>query len=1843
MANNNTSGGQPNTFDKELQEDVKNFHSEPNSWSQARNAIPNSKQGDLGSLGNEPATLHCIQLPNPAYTIIGTIHIVDDRWLIFSSLMPVNTQFNPNISLGSEIGIFDASQCKYDTLIEDPLNCLQFNTAFPIIGVAKRTSLCTYKAYWDDRGHNPDRVIEFDIENLENNLPFLPGTTTTNPNTTIPYIQTCVMNGTCLDCTTNVPAQLDCDKIRLARYIKTPCISVKKGIGSGSLPNGSYMVAVSYSIAGQKVGDWFISNVQSLFDHDNVAGSLDIEITNTDNEFDELTVVVVSIVNQQTAARTIGQYSTRQQLISIDSIQTTWPIYPIEQLPIRTPVIERSDAMYTVNDYLLRVGPRSKFDFNYQPLANQIVAKWIVTEFPENYYRNGGNKTGYLRDEVYAFFIRWIYDTGDKSSSYHIPGRPKLPTSAPYLADNTIAGLGLALPNIDGNNNEIWFGGNTARQIGNTTQGNFPDINGVTIAEGIMSYWESSEKYPDNKPEIWDASANTWSDLTTAPNANPYTGAASADYDLCGKPIRHHKMPDQTIPGQNPDTTNPLNLVYPLDYFNPNNNTIRILGTKFENIRAPMMVDSVTGNTVPVPGIVGYEILRGSRNGNRTIVAKGILNNMMKYQTKYQDPNNPFNYLSDQFPGERLYQNYPYNDLRDDPFLSETETNVGSSTITNIVNLMSGNDPNTFIDNFTPLGGVNNVKQDVFSFHSPDTNFIHPFLSAKELKTYSQVTGNVTGKFEKSEKHPKEVLITNTAFIISAIAGIGLGALAVNGKRSVKYFPGGSRGFSQVGWEKIRRANSTFNSVIYTGPMSETISGDDNITGSAASNGDSGSAGAQPKPSDESSISDPNNPTTIGANATINELINQLEANFGNTLSTDLLNATGSGTTTPTYKDLLEQLRDIANTNYALQTPYAEITQEDGITKSMPSAGAFTMKLPIFLHYLTEGTDNILRMIRAYIPDSDFALRYHSHCFYDSSIAFLERRELLESGYIGAQVTKFGQNFTINNLYRNSFVALQLNSIIVNPTINDITRIRASDVDKLWSPGPLGKALIRPSDKSFTTSDSYGAHNGNPSGLPSSGVQVSSCYYGAIKQNIRNLYGQLIQISQQPASSCVETNLPTPPDLQGNGEVAIVSGNIYGGDIYVGRYTEKNTFFFFADWLYEQPDGTQFNYPSNSMIAYPRFWANFDRFETTDFTSSLIGGLTNPAQLITNGITTPSDYYNLDGYTQVQLFNSFIPLLPSIGSLSIKWQWFYLFNSGIRDFYCESEINLDLRDWGNLEDQRHFDPFNYSDTKAMFDTKIIKSHNYYKYDFSLSISKLFGNYISWGNMQNRYYDPTLAQTCFQYTPNRVIYSLPDIYGSYADNWLTFLPNNYKDFASKITSIKGINKSGAIIFFESMSPVEFQGLDQLQTTLGVKLTIGDGGLFSQPMQALINTDAPYEYGSCQNRLSIINTPSGLFWMCQNQGKIFTLGKGINELSSQDLRWWMAQYLPYKLTQLFPKFELTDNTISGIGCQSIYDNENSLVYFCKKDYILLPGFIPSLTYDPITNPNPTDGNIAYLGGFRFFDITNSLYIALGNPTYFEDISWTISYDPKTGSWIGYHDWHPNLLLPGKNTFMSISNVGQDPTQTPPGNLNSSIWIHNERTDLYCNYYGFDKPFEIEFLVNSGQQVTTLRSVQYVLECYFYDPNEYDRFHILDSNFDEATIYNTEQCSGLLKLILKPKNNPGAEFQYPIINSISPGSNIQILFTKEENKYRFNTFFDITDDRGEFNPIAQRMIWNTAENGYVRVLNDLNLDYNKSNFERKKFRHYKNSIILRKLVSGSTKMLVQIFNTKYLQSAR
>lgn len=76
----NTSSTGTRRFDKDLNENVNDFHLPENSWTQARNAINNSVTGDLGKLGNEPGNLFCTKAP---YTVIGFIHLTANTWAVF--------------------------------------------------------------------------------------------------------------------------------------------------------------------------------------------------------------------------------------------------------------------------------------------------------------------------------------------------------------------------------------------------------------------------------------------------------------------------------------------------------------------------------------------------------------------------------------------------------------------------------------------------------------------------------------------------------------------------------------------------------------------------------------------------------------------------------------------------------------------------------------------------------------------------------------------------------------------------------------------------------------------------------------------------------------------------------------------------------------------------------------------------------------------------------------------------------------------------------------------------------------------------------------------------------------------------------------------------------------------------------------------------------------------------------------------------------------------------------------------------------------------------------------------------------------------------------------------------------------------------------------------------------------------------------------------------------------------------------------------------------------------------------------------------------------------------------
>lgn len=1670
MANNeqNTNSNDVRRYDAGLNEGIRDYHSKDNQWTFGRNCIPNSKTGDVGDIGNEPANFECIKAP---YTIIGTIYLFADTWAIFST-----------DDTNCEIGKFQESTCTYTTVVND--TCLNFKRTNLITGISKQNHDCSWWVYWAD-DLNPDRALNFDKPQFIKLCTDSAGNTQlgNNPPSSLAYPVGCI---TCVD-----TSALDCDAIRLAHLYTPPCISVKKGAGGGNLLNGSYFVTGAYLINGQKVTDYFTpSNVQPLFDHSNVAGSLDIIVSGADTRFDEMQIVVVSVVNQQTQAKILGVYSTRQSQISIDIIDNKLVDVPISLIPLHTPIVDKSEAIYEVGDYAIRVGPTQKFDFNYQPLANQIVAKWQSVEYPGDYYRKGGNQTGYLRDEVYPFFIQWEYDDGDLSSSYHVPGRPakNYPPLGPLVVDTDPLGSSADSLYTTERVFEVY---NTASISNPTINQVLPD-GGVLLSEGYMGYWESSEKYPDDKPTVWNANVG----------APPYSGTSPSDYDLCGKNIRHHKFPEQRLhPTVQHFTSSSPN-------FN-NGNAVRIMGVKFENIQAP-----VDNNGNPIPGIVGYRILRGSREGNKTIVAKGIINNMFQYNIPNSNKTG-------------LYPNYPYNDLNSDVFVSTSQTTETNG------NVSIPGSPTYHVDG--------NGLGDMFTFHSPDTQFRQPFLSMKEIKVYGELDGTVEGQFVYPDKHPKHKFITDFAFVTAAIAGIGIAVIAANGNRTTtRLYP---------------RRVGTMDSGIVAGASNGLFSLSDIAGGSPVL-----------APVVEAAMAG----SIAGADGVT------LLADSGAQLAATAL--TGLGTNA--YYTALEATYSGAAVLAGTTGYSTEDTQDNG--DNIPIPLRVLNATATFTYYWGQGTDATMNLIRAMIRWEQHALQYQSECFYsgwqNSSIGNT-RRLIQEELYLDDTLQDFGASFRINNLYRGKAVALQTTAGFSKPQSVDNSRqsLKSATANHILP----GAAYTDPTNKLYKFQTN------------------SSCHYAALKNRILNQYGQIGGVQQVPTGCNLSVVGSTFP---------VVSPTIFGGDTYVTRYTEKNTMFFFYDWLYGQPDGYEFNYAQREMLPYPAYWMNTEQFDVADFIQGLMGAIGSLASGTAPNFNAllPSSFHAFDRDG-----------LSNGGFFGIHAAYIYLFNSGVRDFYVESEVNTDLRDWGDIPEEKFYDPYRNTNLNDLFNSSIIKSGNYFKYDYSLSISKLFPNFISWANVQPINYDPFIYESCYVHYPNRIIYSLPQQHEQIKDFWLVYLPNNYKDFKTHVTCIKPINKSGAIFLFETASPMQIVGVDTLQTGTGVSVTVGDGTLFNLPIQSLLNAEQSFEYGACQNSRSVINTPMGVFWMSQDQGKIFNLQNGVQEISLDvDMKWWFAQYLPYRLTQQFPNFQLKDNPVIGIGCQTIFDNENTLVYFMKRDY-------------QVRQDLPPGTAITYVSGNDFM-VNGLLPVKLGDPAYFEDASWTVSFDPKTQEWISWHDWHPELCLPGKNTFLT--------TQTD-ANGQGGVWRHNEVCDLYCNYYGKDYPFEVEYRVNTATQVNTLRSVEHFVEFYLYDKsNCHDRYLQLLEYFDRGVVYNQEQVSGYLNLVPTPNNNPFALTNYPIIN---PNS-IDILYSKVESKYRWNQFWDVTDDRGQFSA-AKRMIWNTAANGYVKVLNPANINYQKSEFQRKAIRGYTHSVWLQKKVCGASKILAILTVDKQLYSPR
>lgn len=1556
--------------------------SEKGLYTHARNALLFSHQGNSVFLQNEPSTERCA---TSTYEVIGAVSLGNSKFAIFST-----NDFD------SEIGIFDKSACTYEKVVNS--RCLNFKTTHLVKGVRKDNFDCSQSVYFTD-GLNPRRVINL------SNIPYK-------------YKEVERSGEACL--VREYTDELDCQELLVDKKINYPKINVSLGKAVGNLKNGSYQVALAYTINRQRVSDYLgVSTPQPIFTHENFGQSIEVRINNLDRDFKEYELVVIYTVNNQTTAEIVGYYSTQQNSVLVTSVGNTAtsnaPIN-LSDLYIPRPYYNTADNVVTSGDHLLWSNPTTRAELNYQQTAMEIVPKWVAYKVPADYYKKGGNIVGYMRDEVYAFYIQWLYDTGHWSPAYHIPGRVAEGDDLSSVAGYDV----FEMQDRDSRPDQPLKKYQVYNTAGDAEQAIVDNVKNYSIiAEGTMAYWESSERYPDNK--------NLYGDFACSP-------------------VRHCKFPDNAKIHTHLNTGDDPGVV--------------ILGVKFDNIKHP--VDSKGSK---ISDIVGYRILRADRKNNKSIIAKGLLFNTGEYR----------------FPGSEdryLYPNYPYNDLRADPYLSSTPVKGG----------VKG-------EGYTAL---NNYKRDIFTFHSPSTSFNRIQLG-NELKIEGEQYGRVTGKFEDVYKHPRHKLIRDFALVMSALLGVGEGVLAIRGKKTYE----------------LRDPTFTSPGFLLAGPSS-TIPGAGAVA-AAAYNGYLAQLAGQ---------------RALGIlTGNVDSIVSSIIP------SLDIPNIASANTATT-----------LASGLGGFQMHGVATQRTETAADNMPGVLGVSQKIITFGYYFMQGTSTAINVIRSFLPYEQYAKQYVSHGFFNRYIAPKVgnmRRKIEHYEYL-YPVLQQVENFKVNNFKRESSVIVRLGRELEDPTIGDNTRQTIGTSNSCSDP-----------DKEINT--------------------TASCFYASIKNANPAQYGQI------DSPTILDTGYLQFVD----GSDVYTSGAVFGGDTYINRFTQKRKMHFFNQFAFNERDGHEFDYRKYYNIPYARFWVDTFEYDLGDLI----------------GLKLPNDKHALDCRKK----NSSGVKLKDLSTLfRIKGAYFYLFCSGVIDFYVESEYNLDYRDYEDTMQGRHYDSREYTNLSDLFRSDIIDRDNVYIYDKSLSkeLTEVYAEKQSFD------YDPAIYDTCYTQFKNRVIYSLPSNQEGRDDNWRIYLAGNKYDFtkvAGNLTGIRFLERSSALFFFDSGAPYLHRTIDTLQTDANLKLTIGDGGLFSTPPQRIISTD--YSYGACQSSNAFVKTKFGLFYPSQDQGKVFLFdGQQLNEISAKGMSKWFSENLPCKLTKDFPNFVHKDNPVIGVGMLATYDSTYETLYLCKRDFRLRESFLGQVTYDPSRN-RFSYGNVA---------------IRLGDPNFFEDASWTVSYNMLTQSWISFHDWHPDFLIQSDNHFVSV--------------YDNIFWRHNELCNSYCNFYGSSSPFEVEYVSSTGADVSILRNVEYSLECYKYYSRCDDYQHLLDYNFDQAIIHNTEQISGVLNLNLQIKNKIKSADFYP---QISPKA-IAIEYTKEENKYRFNQFWDIANNRGEFTETFQPMFI-TKANGYTKEINPRYVNYGKLPYERKKFRHFWNKIFLRKIKSDDVKMIFKFAINKNVKSFR
>jgi hypothetical protein len=187
-------------------------------------------------------------------------------------------------------------------------------------------------------------------------------------------------------------------------------------------------------------------------------------------------------------------------------------------------------------------------------------------------------------------------------------------------------------------------------------------------------------------------------------------------------------------------------------------------------------------------------------------------------------------------------------------------------------------------------------------------------------------------------------------------------------------------------------------------------------------------------------------------------------------------------------------------------------------------------------------------------------------------------------------------------------------------------------------------------------------------------------------------------------------------------------------------------------------------------------------------------------------------------------------------------------------------------------------------------------------------------------------------------------------------------------------------------------------------------------------------------------------------------------------------------------------------------------------------------------------------------------------------------------------------------GQITQIELATATYNPSR------NACVWTHLRNPVIYNYFYGNIEPYVIEYPFSYQFQDEILQNVKDYTKAYKYLPDtdrvsdECDKIETDDRWFNKAIVYNGQQSSGILELVPKPINNLKAYNQYPIYNTESK----TIIFTKSDNFYQYNTFWNVVKDKSI--PLFLRSCESLSID---KIVNQVNMDYGLRSFKKETLR--------------------------------